>query len=173
MNKYIAEQLKPIIRCTFIGGGYYARWKSAHDLEKTTEYIEQEIKRTQNTAWIRAGMRIGYSSFTQTNPNSVYICGLEYRDGYRDMVLVDKPAEIYIRESNETALILNQALSVSGVPSGVTAYIIWDNTKKSLYLAYFESKMTETGVSKKRWRNISGESITFTDSLFAIGEIEV
>lgn len=139
----------------------------------SAEYIEQEIKRSQNTAWIRAGIRVGYSSFTQTNPNSVYICGLEYRDGYRDMVLVDKPAEIYVRDSEQTDVIPNQALSVSGIPAGTTTYIIWDNTKKELFFIYYESVMTSTGVSKKRWRNIAGQTIEFTDSLFAIGEVEV
>lgn len=139
----------------------------------SAEYIEQEIKRSQNTAWIRAGIRVGYSSFTQTNPNSVYICGLEYRDGYRDMVLVDKPAEIYVRDSEQTDVIPNQALSVSGIPAGTTTYIIWDNTKKELFFIYYESVMTSTRVSKKRWRNIAGQTIEFTDSLFAIGEVEV
>ena len=155
------------------GGTTYLLDEQTTPILHSADGVKQEIKRTQNTAWVRAGMRIGYSSFTQKNPNSVYICGLEYRDGYRDMVLVDKFAEIYVRDSGQTDTIPNQALSVSGIPAGTTAYIIWDNTKKELFFIYYESVMTSTGVSKKRWRNIKGDTIEFTDSLFAIGEVEV
>lgn len=40
MNKHIAEQLKPQIRCFFKGGGYYSRWKTEQELERQQADID-------------------------------------------------------------------------------------------------------------------------------------
>lgn len=121
---------------------------------------------------IRLGMKIGYSSWTQVNANSIYLSGLELNPATYQEELVNKPGSIYIRDTRETYAIPNQALNLSGAPAATPLYITWNNTSSKLFIMYHETIYSADNIQTSRWRDLAGQTIQFNESVFVLGEVE-
>ncbi|EMF0415770.1 hypothetical protein I4L69_001651 [Enterococcus faecium] len=151
--------------------------QKVESIESTIDTIDKDIETVQNglsnlaaKASIDVGMKVGYSDFNTANATSIFFCGYKKDPSTFDETLANIDGSIRNWENNTLITVPKQQLNLSGI-TNKTGYIVYDHTKKLIWFVDYTTD--EKWIQYNVGQTGTGTTMTFTESHYVLGEIEI
>lgn len=145
--------------------------ENINNIDDSIEDIKENVDKLGKQSSISLSSKIGYSSWTKKDSNSIYLSGMT-KDGLTEN---EKPADVNgsLRdwETGEKKEVVKQHIDVTSAPQ-TSGYILYDTGTTQAWFIWYSPTESNWLSYNKKYRD-SSKVVTFDEDKYIIGELDL